>query len=100
MQLMVLGFEELNPLAIGFPLWIFVLKFGVCFVPMVCAYVMDKFEMEKYLLLPFMCSAILIEVYVFVVASACAIFLEYSTRLVGLSMHNDFTGRIQPNAQR
>lgn len=74
MQLMVLGFEELNPLAIGFPLWIFVLKFGVCFVPMVCAYVMDKFEMEKYLLLPFMCSAILIEVYVFVVAfSMCNI---------------------------
>jgi hypothetical protein len=64
----VLGFMELNPLAVGFPIWIFVLKFGVCFIPVICAYVLDKFGMEKYLLLPFVCSAILIEFYVFAVA--------------------------------
>jgi hypothetical protein len=64
----VLGFIELNPLAVGFPIWIFVLKFGVCFIPVICAYVLDKFGMERYLLLPFLCSAILIEFYIFVVA--------------------------------
>jgi hypothetical protein len=63
----VLGFMELNPLAVGVPIWIFVLKFGVCFVPVICAYVLDKFGMEKYLLLPFACSTILIEFYLFVV---------------------------------
>jgi hypothetical protein len=64
----VLGFTELNPLAVGFPMWIFFLKFGVCFIPAICAYVLDKFGMEKYLLLPFVCSAILMEFYIFVVA--------------------------------
>lgn len=64
----VLGFMELNPLAMGFPIWIFILKFGVCFVPLVCAYVLIKFEMKNYLLLPFVCSATLIEIYAFVVA--------------------------------
>ena len=34
----VLGFVELNSLAVGFPVWVFLLKFGVCFVPVVCAY--------------------------------------------------------------
>jgi len=64
----VLGFMELNPLAVGFPIWIFVLKFGVCFIPVICAYILDKCGMERYLLLPFLCSAILIEFYIFVVA--------------------------------
>jgi hypothetical protein len=63
-----LGFIELNPLAVGFPIWIFILKFSVCFIPMVCAYVLGKFGIEKYLFLPFVCSAILIEFYAFVVA--------------------------------
>jgi len=63
----VLGFMELNPLAVGFPVWIFVLKFGICFIPMVCAYVLHKLGMENYLLLPFVVSAILIEFYAFVV---------------------------------
>jgi hypothetical protein len=63
----VLGLIELNPLATGFPLWIVVLKFSVCFVPTVCAYMLDKYGMKKYLLLPFICSVILIEFYVFVV---------------------------------
>jgi hypothetical protein len=64
----VLGFMELNPLAVGVPIWIFALKFGVCFIPVICAYVLDKFGMERYLLLPFVCSAILIEFYFFVLA--------------------------------
>lgn len=64
----VLGFVELNPLAIGFPFWIFLLKFGSCFVPVVVAFVLDKFEMNNYLLLPFISSAVLIEFYTFVVA--------------------------------
>jgi hypothetical protein len=64
----VLGFMELNPLAIGFPILIFILKFGVCFIPFVCAYVLDKFGMKNYLLLPFVCSVILVEFYAFVVA--------------------------------
>lgn len=62
-----LGLMELNPLAAGFPMWILVLKFSVCFIPVVCAYVLGKFRMEKYLLFPFVCSAILIEFYAFVV---------------------------------
>ena len=64
----VLAFMELNPLAVGFPFWIFILKFGVCFVPIVCAYVLDKFGMKNYLILPFLCSVILMEFYAFVVA--------------------------------
>lgn len=64
----VLGFMELNPFAVGFPIWIFVLKFGVCFVPLVCAYVLVKFGMNNHLFLPFFCSLILIEFYAFVVA--------------------------------
>ena len=63
-----LGFMELNPLAAGFPVWFSVLKFGVCFVPLVCAYVLEKLEMKNYLLLPFVFSTILIEFYAFVVA--------------------------------
>ena len=63
-----LGLMELNPLAAGFPIWFLVLKFSVCFIPVVCAYVLVKFGMEKYILLPFVCSAILIEFYAFVVA--------------------------------
>lgn len=64
----VLGFTELNPLAVGFPVWIILLKFAICFIPMVCAYMLHKFSMENYLLLPFMFSAILIEFYAFVAA--------------------------------
>ena len=60
------GFIELNHLALGFPFWIFILKFGVCFVPLVCAYVLIKFEMNNYLILPFVCAVILIEFYAFV----------------------------------
>ena len=64
----VLSFMEVNPLAAGFPVWLFVLKFGVCFIPVVCAYMLDMLEMENYLLLPFVFSTILIEFYAFVVA--------------------------------
>ncbi len=64
----VLAFVELNPLVVGFPIWIYILKFGVCFVPVVCAYVLDKFGMKNYFYLPFICSVILIEFYTFVVA--------------------------------
>ena len=64
-----LAFVELNPLAASFPAWIFVLKFGVCFVPMVCAHVLDKFGMEDYLLMPFGFLAVLIGFYAFVVGS-------------------------------
>jgi hypothetical protein len=63
-----LGFVELNHLAIGFPLWIFITKFGGCFVPFVCAYMLHKVEMEHYLLLPFICSLFLIEFYALVIA--------------------------------
>jgi hypothetical protein len=63
-----LGLVELNPLAVGFPLWIFVMKFGVCFVPFVSAYILHKVEMKNYLLLPFICSLFLIEFYALVIA--------------------------------
>ncbi|HLN45323.1 MAG: hypothetical protein ACM3X1_06640 [Ignavibacteriales bacterium] len=72
----VLGFVELNPLAISFPFWIFILKFGTCFVPVVVAFVLDKFEMNNYLLLPFIFSAVLIEFYIFVVAFNVSNILE------------------------
>ncbi len=62
-----LGFAELNALAFDFPMWIFVLKFGICFSPWVCAYILHKIEMENYLLLPFLFSMILIEFYMVVV---------------------------------
>lgn len=74
----VLGFIELNPLAIGFPFWIFILKFGTCFVPVACAFVLDRFEMNNYLLLPFIFSAVLIEFYTFVVAFNVSNILEFS----------------------
>ncbi len=64
----VLGFTELNPFAAGFPFWSMFLKFSVCFIPLVCAYVLHRFGMENYLLLPFVCSVVLIEFYAFVVA--------------------------------
>lgn len=64
----VLTFVELNPLAVGFPIWIFILKFGVCFVPVVCAYVLDKCGMKNYLFLPFICSLVMMIFYAFVVA--------------------------------
>lgn len=64
----VLGFVELNPLAAGFPVWLSVLKFGVCFIPSVCAYILERLEMKNYLLLPFVFSIILIEFHAFVVA--------------------------------
>jgi len=58
----VLGFMELSPLAVGFPVWVFVLKFGICLIPMVCACVLHGFGMENYLLLPLGALLILIEV--------------------------------------
>ncbi len=64
----VLGFSELNPLAVGFPIWIFALKFGICFIPALYAYVLEKLSKQKYLLLPFIFSVILVEFYAFVVA--------------------------------
>jgi hypothetical protein len=64
----VLGFLELNPLAQGFPVWLLVLKFSACFIPLVCAYVLEKLEMKSYLFLPFAVSLILIVFYAFVVA--------------------------------
>jgi len=64
-----LGFVELNPLAVSFPIWIFVLKFGICFVPIVCAHVFHKIGMENYLLMPCAFLAILIGFYAFVVGS-------------------------------
>ena len=64
----VLGFMELNPLAAGLPVWLSVFKFGVCFIPLVCAYILEKLEMKNYLFLPFVFSTILIEFYAFVVA--------------------------------
>jgi len=64
----VLGLVELNPLAVGFPVWLFLFKLGVCFVPVVCAYTLEKFGMGKYLVLPFVFSAVLIQFYAFVVA--------------------------------
>ena len=48
----VLGFMELNPLAAGFPIWLSVLKFGACFIPLICAYMLEKLEMKNYLVLP------------------------------------------------
>jgi hypothetical protein len=63
-----LGFMEPNPLAVGFPIWIFVLKFGSCLILMVCVYVLHKFGMENYLLLPLGAPLILIEFYAFAVA--------------------------------
>ena len=65
----VLGFMELNPLAVDFPIWLSVLKFSVCFIPLICAYTLEKLKMKNYLLLPFAFSTILIEFYAFVVAS-------------------------------
>ncbi len=64
----VLGFIELNPVTAGFPIWIILLKFAACFIPTVSAYVLHKIDMEKYLLLPIVFSAILIEFYAFVIA--------------------------------
>ena len=64
----VLGFTEINPLATGFPIWLSVMKFGACFVPMICAYMIEKLEMKNYMILPFAFSTVLIEFYAFVVA--------------------------------
>ena len=63
----ILTFTELNPLAEGFPIWILVLKFAICFIPIFCAYTLDKFGVEKYMLLPFTFLAILVGFYAFVV---------------------------------
>ena len=65
----VLGYVELNPLALSFPIWIMVLKFGICFVPIVCAYALHKAALENYLLMPFAFLAVLIGFYAFVVGS-------------------------------
>jgi hypothetical protein len=64
----VLGFMELNSLAVGFPAWFIVLKFAICFLPTVCAYTLHRFCRENYLLLPVVFSLVLIEFYAFVVA--------------------------------
>jgi hypothetical protein len=71
----VLGFAELNPLAIGFPVWIIALKFGVCFIPIICAYMLDKLGIENYLLLPSVFLATLIQIYAFIIGfNLCNIF--------------------------
>jgi len=64
----VLGFMELNPLAAGFPVWLTVLKFVACFIPLACAYMLEKQELKNYLFLPFVFSTFQIEFYAFVVA--------------------------------
>ena len=64
-----LGFVELNPLAINFPIWLSVVKFGACAVPLICAYELEKMKMRNYLLLPFVSSLIMIEFYALVVTS-------------------------------
>ncbi len=66
----ILGLVELNPLASGFPIWLLMLKFGVCFVPLVCAYALDKSGMENFMFLPFTFLTILIGFYTFVVSSS------------------------------
>jgi hypothetical protein len=43
------------------------LKFSACFIPLVCAYILDKLEIENFRFLPFMCLTILIAFYTFVV---------------------------------
>jgi hypothetical protein len=63
----ILGFIELNPFATDFPIWILTLKFGVCFIPLVCAYTLDKLGNENYLIFPFVFLAILIQIYAFIV---------------------------------
>jgi hypothetical protein len=65
----VLGFTELNPLAAGFPIWLSGVKFGACFIPLICAYMLEKLKMKNYLILPFVFSTVLIEFYTFVFAS-------------------------------
>lgn len=64
----VLGFTEMNPLAVGFSVWFIILKFAICFLPTVCAYALHKSSRENYLLLPVVFSVVLIEFYAFVVA--------------------------------
>ena len=64
----VLGFTELNPIAAGFPLWLSVLKFCACLIPLTCAYVLEKLEMRNYLFLPFAFSVVMVEFYASVLA--------------------------------
>ena len=64
----ILGLMELNPISVSFPVWLTVLKFGACFIPLTCAYILEKLNMKNYLLFPFAFSTILIEFYAFVVA--------------------------------
>ena len=64
-----LGFVELNPLAVNFPIWLSILKFGACAVPLICAYELEKMKMRNYLPLPFLTSSVMIEFYVLVVTS-------------------------------
>jgi hypothetical protein len=65
----VLCFTELNPLAAGFPIWLYVVKFGACFIPLICGYMLEKLKMKNYLILPFVFSTVLIEFYAVVFAS-------------------------------
>jgi hypothetical protein len=72
----MLGFVELNPLAVGFHPWIVILKCSACLIPLVCAYALDKSNMNNYMFLPLVFSIILVEFYTcIVVFGMCNIFL-------------------------
>jgi hypothetical protein len=74
----ILGFAELNPLAIDFPIWIFAMKFGVCFIPLVCAYTLDKIGNKNYLIFPFVVLAIMIQIYAFIIGFNLHSILGYN----------------------
>ncbi len=65
----ILGFVEINPLAASFPIWLFVLKFAACLLPVICACIMRKIRLEDYLLMPFAFLTVLVCFYAFVVGS-------------------------------
>ena len=74
----ILGFAELNPYAIDFPLWIFALKFGVCFIPLVCTYTLDKIGNQNYFIFPFVFLAIMIQIYAFIIGFNLRSILGYN----------------------
>jgi hypothetical protein len=74
----ILGFAELNPFAIDFPIWIFALKFGVCFIPLVCAYTLDRIGNKNYFIFPFVFLAIMIQIYAFIIGFNLRSIVGYS----------------------
>ena len=58
-----LGFSELNPLAADFPIWLTIVKFSACFIPLICAYVLQRLEIRDYMFVPFMFSVMQIVFY-------------------------------------